>query len=120
MYDIELTCDAIAVATLQKLGEDPKLLISALEKVEGFNRVRFGDAIDQTSHPPLRERRERVKRLLREQRGLLGLPFFDHWRKRRADYHLDETAPSAGAENMVDETGIEPATSSLRTRRSPS
>jgi len=69
MRDIEFTCDAIAVATLQRLGEDPKLLISALEKVEGFNRVRFGDAIDQTSHPPLRERRERVKRLLKEQRG---------------------------------------------------
>ena len=28
---------------------------------------------------------------------LLGLPFFGRWRKRRADYHLDETASSAGA-----------------------
>jgi hypothetical protein len=38
MHEIELTCDAIAVITMQKLGEDPKLLISALERVARFNR----------------------------------------------------------------------------------
>jgi Zn-dependent protease with chaperone function len=63
VHEIELTCDAIAVITLQKLGEDPKLLISALERVARFNRGRFGDVIDQTSHPPLQQRREVVKQL---------------------------------------------------------
>ena len=63
MHKIELTCDAIAVVTLQKLGEDPNSLISALEKVARFNRGRFGDAIDQTSHPSLQQRREAVKQL---------------------------------------------------------
>lgn len=63
MHQIELTCDAIAFVTLQKLGEDPMWLISALERVAQFNRGHFGDAIDQTSHPPLRERREVVKHL---------------------------------------------------------
>jgi Zn-dependent protease with chaperone function len=61
MHEIELTCDAIAVITLQQLGEDPKLLISALERVARFNGEHFGDAIDQTSHPPLQERRAFVK-----------------------------------------------------------
>jgi Zn-dependent protease with chaperone function len=61
MHEIELTCDAIAVITLQKLGEDPKLLISALERVARYNREHLGDAIDQTSHPPLQERRAFVK-----------------------------------------------------------
>jgi len=63
MHDIELTCDAIAVITLEKLGEDPKLLISALERVARFNRGHFGDSIDQTSHPSLEQRREVVKQL---------------------------------------------------------
>jgi len=63
MHEIELTCDAIAFVTLQKLDEDPKSLISALERVAQFNRGHFGDAIDQTSHPPLQERREVVKHL---------------------------------------------------------
>lgn len=63
MHEIELTCDAIAVITLQHLGEDPKLLISALERVARFNREHFGDVIDQTSHPSLQRRREVVKHL---------------------------------------------------------
>jgi len=63
MHEIELTCDAIAVVTLQRLGEDPKLLISALERVARFNRDHFGSAIDQTSHPALEERRALVKQL---------------------------------------------------------
>jgi len=65
MHEIELTCDAIAFVTLQELGEDPKLLISALVKVARFNREHFGDAIDQTSHPPLQERRAVTKQLSR-------------------------------------------------------
>jgi Peptidase family M48 len=63
MHEIELTCDAIAVITLQHLGEDPKLLISALQRVARFNSDHFGDAIDQTSHPSLQQRREVVKQL---------------------------------------------------------
>jgi hypothetical protein len=63
MHDIELTCDAIAVITLEKLGEDPQLLISALERVARYNSERFGDAIDQTSHPPLGERRAVIEKL---------------------------------------------------------
>jgi len=67
MHQIELNCDAAAFVTLQKLGEDPMLFISAIEKVAQFNRGHFGDAIDQTSHPSLQERRELVKHLA--QRG---------------------------------------------------
>ena len=63
MHEIELTCDAIAVITLQKLGADPNLLISALDRVGRFNRDHFGSAIDQTSHPSLPERRALVKQL---------------------------------------------------------
>jgi Zn-dependent protease with chaperone function len=69
MHDIELACDAIAVITLEKLGEDPKLLISALERVARFNRGHFGDAIDQTSHPPLQERRAVIKQLSGDKRA---------------------------------------------------
>jgi len=41
IHEIELTCDAIAFVTLQQLGEDPTLLISALERVAQFNRCHF-------------------------------------------------------------------------------
>src|SRR5215469_10594233 len=45
MHEIEVTCDAIAVITLQRLGENPNLLISALDRAGRFNRGHFGDAI---------------------------------------------------------------------------
>jgi Zn-dependent protease with chaperone function len=63
MHEIELACDAIAVITLRKLGEEPKLLISALERVARFNSRHFPEMIDQTSHPHLQERRALIKQL---------------------------------------------------------
>ena len=55
--ELELMCDAIAIATLHRLGLDPSRLMSGLEKISRFNRDRFGTALNEGNYPTLAERR---------------------------------------------------------------
>jgi hypothetical protein len=61
LRELELTCDAIAVLTLQRVGIKADRLIQGLEKVSRYNRERFGWAINEGSYPPLIARRNLVK-----------------------------------------------------------
>jgi hypothetical protein len=55
--ELELMCDAIAIATLHRLGLDPSRLMSGLEKISRFNRDRFGTGRNERNYPTLAERR---------------------------------------------------------------
>jgi hypothetical protein len=61
LRELELTCDAIAVLTLQRVGIKADRLIHGLEKVSWYNRERFGWATNEGSYPPLIARRNLVK-----------------------------------------------------------
>ncbi len=61
LRELELTCDAIAVLTLQRVGINADRLIQGLEKVSWYNRERFGWAGNEWSYPPLKARRNLVK-----------------------------------------------------------
>jgi len=61
---LELLCDGFAVVTLERVGVDPKRLISALEKMYQYNRDRFGFALNEGHYPTVSERRRFVGRLL--------------------------------------------------------
>jgi hypothetical protein len=61
LRELELTCDAIAILTLQRIGIKEDRLIQGLEKVSRYNRERFGWAINEGSYPPLVARRSFVK-----------------------------------------------------------
>jgi len=63
LKELELVCDAIAVVTLRGLGSNPSMLVDALEKIDRFNRARFGRAANKTSYPTLAERRAFARRL---------------------------------------------------------
>jgi hypothetical protein len=55
--ELELLCDAIAIATLHRLGMDSSRLISGIEKISWFNRERFGTADNERNYPTVVERR---------------------------------------------------------------
>ena len=54
---LELVCDAIAAVTLRQLGLDSSTLIDGVEKIDRFNRQRFGPARNEENYPTLAERR---------------------------------------------------------------
>jgi predicted Zn-dependent protease len=54
---LELVCDAIAAVTLRQLGMDASTLIDGVEKIDRFNRQRFGPARNDKNYPTLAERR---------------------------------------------------------------
>lgn len=58
LKELELLCDAIAIALLRNLGIDPAPLMTGIEKVTGYNRKMFGAAVDESGYPTLAERRE--------------------------------------------------------------
>jgi hypothetical protein len=58
LKELELLCDAIAIALLRHLGIDPAPLMTGIKKVTGYNRERFGAAVDESGYPTLAERRE--------------------------------------------------------------
>jgi hypothetical protein len=55
--ELELMCDAIAIATLRELGIDSSRLIGGLEKIGRFNRDRLGTALNERDYPTVAERR---------------------------------------------------------------
>jgi hypothetical protein len=57
LRDLELVCDVIAVMTLRAIGQEPSSLVTAIEKVTLFNRVRLGTADNEDSYPTLAQRR---------------------------------------------------------------
>ena len=61
---LELLCDGFAVITLRRAGVNPKRLTSALEKIAGYNRDRFGIAMNEGHYPAASERRRFVGHLL--------------------------------------------------------
>jgi hypothetical protein len=63
MQELELRCDAIATATLVRLGMKPNLLAKAVVRVAGYNRDRFGRAVDEDRYPPLKMRRKRIQKV---------------------------------------------------------
>ena len=58
LKDLELLCDAIAIATLHGLGADPSRLITGVEKGTRYNLKVLRRAVDDRSYPALSERRE--------------------------------------------------------------
>ena len=58
LKDLELLCDAIAIATLQGLEVDPSRLMAGIEKITRHNLKAFGTAVDDRNYPTLSERRE--------------------------------------------------------------
>lgn len=57
LRDLELVCDIIAVMTLRALGQEPSSLVTAIEKVTPFNRVRLGTADNEDCYPTVAQRR---------------------------------------------------------------
>jgi hypothetical protein len=57
LREVELLCDAIGVVVLHRLGLDSPPLISAIEKLNRFNRDLFGLAINESNYPTLSDRR---------------------------------------------------------------
>ena len=57
LRQLELVCDAIAVAILRRLGMSTAALVSGLEQMIRFNRRHFGASLKEEMYPPLGERR---------------------------------------------------------------
>lgn len=63
LHSIELYCDTVAVLTLIEVGLDVDNLVTGLEKLERFNRLQFGAAFNEDSHPLLLERKRFAKQV---------------------------------------------------------
>ena len=56
LKDLELMCDGIAIVMLRGLGMDVSRLMSGLQRINRFNRERFGDANNESDYPTLAQR----------------------------------------------------------------
>ena len=56
LRDLELMCDGLAIVMLQGLGMDVSRLMSGVQKIDRFNRERFGTANNESDYPPLAQR----------------------------------------------------------------
>jgi hypothetical protein len=63
LRELELVCDAIAIATLRRIGVAPERLESASEKVFSYNRERLGVALNDDNYPSVRERTQFIKKM---------------------------------------------------------
>ena len=63
LRELELVCDALAIATLRRIGVAPERLESASEKVFWYNRERFGVALNIGNYPSLAARRQLIKEM---------------------------------------------------------
>jgi hypothetical protein len=63
LRDLELICDAVAALTLTRIGVPPERLLAALRRVDAYNAMGFGDALDRSSHPTLSQRDAVVARV---------------------------------------------------------
>ena len=57
LRQLELVCDAIAIATLHQLGMSTAALVSGLDKMIRFNRRHFGVSLKEKNYPPIGARR---------------------------------------------------------------
>ena len=71
MQELELRCDALAVAALADLGLDPSLLISAIGKMHRFN-ARFGTPLNAASYVSDRQRTHFIEAIADQVRRRLG------------------------------------------------
>jgi hypothetical protein len=60
--DVELLCDAIALATLHRLRLDPSRLMTGIETITRYNWT-FDVDVDESNYPTLAERRRYARRL---------------------------------------------------------
>jgi len=58
LKDLELLCDAIALATLHRLGGEPSRLMTGVEKITRYNLKVLKAAVDDRNYPTVSERRE--------------------------------------------------------------
>ncbi|HEY6987588.1 MAG TPA: hypothetical protein VH369_04345 [Bryobacteraceae bacterium] len=65
LRELELICDAIAIATLTSLNIGPERLLSATEKVFWYNREHLGVPLDRGNYPSLHERRQLILKMTR-------------------------------------------------------
>jgi hypothetical protein len=65
LRELELICDAIAVATLTSLGIAPERLESAIEKIFRYNREPVGVPLNQGNYPSIQERRQLIQEMAR-------------------------------------------------------
>jgi hypothetical protein len=63
LRELELVCDAIAIASLRRIGVAPERLESATEKVFWYNRERLGVALNNRNYPSLKARRQLIKEM---------------------------------------------------------
>jgi hypothetical protein len=63
LRELELVCDAIAIATLRRIRVVPERLESATEKVFSYNRQRFGVALNNGNYPSLEARKQLIKNM---------------------------------------------------------
>jgi len=61
--DLELLCDAIALATLHRLRMDPSRLMTGVEKVTRYKR-KFDVNVDESHYPTLAERRRYAREVI--------------------------------------------------------
>jgi hypothetical protein len=65
---LELACDRVAAETLLHLGISPSRLTRGLERVLGFNRARFGVALNESRYPRQHERAEVIRSVTQRSR----------------------------------------------------
>jgi hypothetical protein len=61
--DLELLCDAIALATLHRLRLDPSRLMTGFEKITRYN-WKFDVDVDESNYPTLAERRSYAREVI--------------------------------------------------------
>ena len=61
--DLELLCDAIALATLHRLRLDPSRLMTGVEKITRYN-WKFDENVDESNYPTLAERRRYAREVI--------------------------------------------------------
>jgi hypothetical protein len=64
LRELELVCDAIAIATLRRIGVAPESLESATEKVFSYNRERLGVALNNGHYPSFKARRKFIREMM--------------------------------------------------------
>jgi hypothetical protein len=61
LKELELLCDAIAIALLRNLHIDPEPLMTGIEKVTDYNHKTRGAYLDERAYPTVAERRKFAK-----------------------------------------------------------
>lgn len=65
LKELELLCDAVAIATLERLHIDSVRLVSAVAKITRYNELHRPGRIDESGYPTLSERRAFARQVLR-------------------------------------------------------